>query len=724
MPKCSQDHDNPNGSRFCLQCGEQLVNQGIHPGLVLSNRYRIVRQLGQGGFGRTYLAEDINRFSELCVLKECAPIASQNSYAFQKAEELFEREASVLYKLQHSQIPRFRELFRVDLHGKAYLFLVQDYVEGETYRTLLVARKQQGLRFSELEVNQLLLQLLPVLDYIHSIGVIHRDISPDNLMLRNSDFLPVLIDFGGVKVAATVASQYARSGASITPPITLLGKVGYAPQEQMQMGLVFPHSDLYALAVTAIVLLTGKEPEELVNEHTWRWNWQQEVNLNPTFAAILDRMLLPTPSDRYQSANEVLQDLSSIVPIQSPNQSQRFTKVSSGNAQSQTQATVAVRGNAARSNNQPHSAAVTIPTSSGWSFTLRSIVLVVLLLLGASGVGWWAANFWLHSHQRTISAKDQTSPSSQTPQPTPTVQYSPQELAERQSLFEHTRALGINQNFMFGSQGLVDQMFSRQHPDLQHSLTSAPADADLRSQWYKTADELLDILEKQLSAAARGQLGSYTRDSLQLNVAAISKLHLGSKTLNELTDAQFFMLFPEQRGQNFIHTPLGQVWQAIAADKVTALQSGRISGQIVFEPNTTGQSVNSILLPGGGKAYIANLAKGQVLTVNLRANPKILLSIYSPSGKTKIFESSDPSGSETLTEDGFSWSSQLTESGFYEFVVVSTAAEPMDYQLSIAAENPAPPPSTEPSPSDVTTPTPSTEPSSSDTATPSPSVGL
>jgi serine/threonine-protein kinase len=111
--------------------------------------------------------------------------------------------------LQHPQIPRFRELLRINLEGKECLFLVQDHIEGQTYNSLLNSRKQLGLRFTEIETRQLLQQILPVLEYIHSVGVIHRDISPDNLMLRAFEQLPVLIDFGGVKqVAATVASQY------------------------------------------------------------------------------------------------------------------------------------------------------------------------------------------------------------------------------------------------------------------------------------------------------------------------------------------------------------------------------------------------------------------------------------------------------------------------------------------------------------------------------------
>ncbi|MEM6754953.1 MAG: inactive serine/threonine-protein kinase VRK3, partial [Cyanobacteria bacterium P01_C01_bin.38] len=165
--KCSKGHENPPGSRFCLHCGEKLVdtpeNQGIQPGITLGDRYVVVRQLGQGGFGKTYLAEDINRFREPCVLKEFSPQV-QTEYVLEKSEELFKREASVLYKLQHSQIPRFRELLRLSIDGKEYLFLVQDYVEGENYRSLLDNRLKQGMKFNEIQVKRLLQQILPVLD--------------------------------------------------------------------------------------------------------------------------------------------------------------------------------------------------------------------------------------------------------------------------------------------------------------------------------------------------------------------------------------------------------------------------------------------------------------------------------------------------------------------------------------------------------------------------------
>ncbi|MFM6155864.1 MAG: protein kinase domain-containing protein, partial [Sphaerospermopsis kisseleviana] len=234
-------------------------------------------------------------------------------------------EASVLYKLQHPQIPRFRELLRINFQGKESLFLVQDYIDGETYSSLLNSRQQRGLKFTEAEIRQLLVQILPVLEYIHSLGVIHRDISPDNLILRQGDQLPVLIDFGGVKqVAATVASQYYQSAGMPSPAHgTLVGKVGFAPPEQMQTGLVSAQSDLYALTVTILVLLTGKQPHELIDTYNLTWQWRQEVSISSALGKIIDKMLSPMAGDRYQTAGQLLQVLnpqtSNYQPTQPPN---------------------------------------------------------------------------------------------------------------------------------------------------------------------------------------------------------------------------------------------------------------------------------------------------------------------------------------------------------------------------------------------------------------------
>ncbi len=278
----------------------------IPSGTILKSRYRLDRVLGQGGFGRTYLAEDQGRFNERCVVKEYIPVQG-GDYALQKSRELFQREASTLYQIQHPQIPQFREMFE---QGRR-LFFVQDFVEGKTYGSLLNERIAIGKAFSEAEVMHLLEQVLPVLVYIHGKGIVHRDISPDNLMLREHDRLPVLIDFGVVK---EVAGQIQTSEA--TQQGTTVGKLGYSPSEQLQTGKVYPNSDLYSLAVTVVVLLTGKEPQDLLDETSMTWHWQQWVPaLSPRLVQVLNRMMNPRPHNRYESATEVLQALRSLTGL-------------------------------------------------------------------------------------------------------------------------------------------------------------------------------------------------------------------------------------------------------------------------------------------------------------------------------------------------------------------------------------------------------------------------
>ncbi|NEU73178.1 protein kinase [Hassallia byssoidea VB512170] len=707
---CSKGHENPAGSRFCLHCGEKLdrnlMSQGIQPGQTLGDRYIIVRLLGQGGFGRTHLAEDINRFRELCVLKEFSPQV-QTPYVLQKAEELFQREATVLYKLQHPQIPRFRELFRSNLGGKEYLFLVQDYVEGQPYNALLNTRLQQGLRFSEAEVRQLLLQILPVLDYIHSLGVIHRDISPDNLILRTADQLPILIDFGGVKqVVATVASEYYQHGAGATPPATLLGKVGYAPSEQMQTGLVSPHSDLYALAATVLVLLTGRQPQELIDTYTLTWQWRRSVSLSPNLEQVLERMLSPIPGDRFQSARQVLNALNSSPVNYPPTQSTEPTS-----------ATVAVAptpplppnptswGRMCPPSPTPPSPDIPQPKNS---WTSGKSLLVGLALAGVVGVGWLGTNLILS--RGGDSSQDTAQPTPSNNQPTdPLAKYAPEERARKEKLGDRRQQLGIDFNFYVD---LVNQIFWEKNPSLKgRKLSDNPEDDSLRAEWDKTAAELLDKLAP-LSKNARQQLGNYTAAQRDRAKAEVNEINVGSRSLYDLANVAFYQQFPEQQGKNFIDTPIGQVWQGFVSDKVQAIVSGRAFEKLVFDKGANSKTVSGTLKTADGKVFIAELTKNQLMDVKLQANSRILLSVYSPSGKIKFLEDSTKR----------SLSTELPEDGYYEFVVVSTASKSVDYQLSITAENPAPPPSPTPTPTETSTPilTPTPTPTLTPTPTPTP----
>ncbi|BAU12178.1 serine/threonine protein kinase [Leptolyngbya sp. NIES-3755] len=266
----------------------------ISPNTIIHKRYRIHDVLGQGGLGRTYLAFDQERFEERCVLKEFAPVGISEQ-SLPKARELFNREAKILHQIKHPQIPEFSAFFEEDER----LFLVQQFIEGETYAKLLYQRLDHNQVFSEAEVVQLFKALLPVLSTVHDQGILHRDISIDNMMLSNG--MPVLIDFG-------VGTQLNLN----QPPSSFVGKPGYSPFEQLSEGRCLPSSDLYALAICAIVLLSGRQPNHLLAPKNGSAAWRSCITVTDTFAQILSRMLAFLPEERYQSADEVLYALQAI----------------------------------------------------------------------------------------------------------------------------------------------------------------------------------------------------------------------------------------------------------------------------------------------------------------------------------------------------------------------------------------------------------------------------
>jgi serine/threonine protein kinase len=283
---------------------------------ILQQRYRILRSIGEGAFGRTYLASDQSRFGEQCAVKElCMSTGSRSRLS--KAREFFQQEAALLYQLQHPQIPRFWATFE----ERDRMFLVQDFIPGRTYEQLLSDRASHGQTFTEAEVWRFLLQVLPVLGYIHSQGVVHQDIAPDNIILRENDFLPVLIDFGVVKQLANRLQGEQNSSGNIN-----VGKPGYAPVEQLGSGYAYPNSDLYALAVTAVVLLTGRPAVDLFEGEKINWSWRNWIPISDGLANVLGKMLSYQPLDRYQSSVEVFQALQSIsIPTDRPDQFKPIT---------------------------------------------------------------------------------------------------------------------------------------------------------------------------------------------------------------------------------------------------------------------------------------------------------------------------------------------------------------------------------------------------------------
>jgi serine/threonine-protein kinase len=293
-PVCPNPH-NPNQGDVCQTCGAKLL---------LKDRYRVIQALGQGGFGATFLAIDEQLPGQPnCVIKQLRPgngSAAPAPHVLEMAQNLFEREAETLGRIgNHPQVPRLLDYFVINEE----FYLIQEYVSGATLQQEI---KRSG-PLSEHGVKQFLNEILPVLEYIHQHQVIHRDIKPANIIRRAQDGKLVLIDFGAVKYQDQQRQATASEHTALTS--YAIGTPGFAPPEQMAMRPV-PASDLYALGVTCIYLLTGKSPKDLkYDPNTGELEWQRHVQISDHFAKVLKKMLEMSVRARYQSANEIFRDL-------------------------------------------------------------------------------------------------------------------------------------------------------------------------------------------------------------------------------------------------------------------------------------------------------------------------------------------------------------------------------------------------------------------------------
>lgn len=322
-PNCRKPQ-NTGDAKFCQTCGARLR---------LGDRYRALKLIGQGGFGRTFLAVDEGKNisiehlyksqeleeqaesqthnlqisssgtlreqnatkpqnSAFCVIKQLlprGPIANSP-----KAIEFFQQEAERLATLgQHPQIPKLLAHFETE----SAQYLVQEYMDGQNLEAVV---RQDG-PLTERQVRDLLADLLPVIRFIHSYQVIHRDIKPENIIRPDNNEHLVLVDFGASKYATETV--LARTG-------TVIGSAGYVAPEQA-MGRAEFTSDLYSLGVTCVYLLTGIHPFDLysVSEDAWVWSQYLPKSISSRLRRVLDKLLQKATNQRYRNATEVLEDL-------------------------------------------------------------------------------------------------------------------------------------------------------------------------------------------------------------------------------------------------------------------------------------------------------------------------------------------------------------------------------------------------------------------------------
>lgn len=269
---------------------------------VLGGRYQIIRILGKGGFGETYLARDQHCQEQICVVKKLV-LGTDDPSMLQIARRLFAEEAKALYKLgRHEQIPQLL----ADFEENQEFFLVQEFIDGCD----LDHEIRSGNQLSEAFVIQLLQDILEVLAFVHQNNKIHRDIKPSNIIRRKQDNKIVLIDFGCVKTVSTQIHSYQVQSLTVQ-----VGTPGYMPEEQKQ-GKPKLNSDIYAVGMVAIQALTGVQPYRLSKDSNGEVIWRNIAQVSDKLVHILNKMVRCNADERYKSAADVLQELSHIAAPQ------------------------------------------------------------------------------------------------------------------------------------------------------------------------------------------------------------------------------------------------------------------------------------------------------------------------------------------------------------------------------------------------------------------------
>ncbi|MGD1919193.1 MAG: VIT domain-containing protein, partial [Pleurocapsa sp.] len=279
---CSQPH-NDRDAQTCHTCGTNLL---------LQNRYRALQLIGQGGFGRTFKGIDESQHNQpYYAIKQFW--IEPNNLDKAKAAKLFEQEAERLEVLgKHTNIPALQNYF---IAGQEQ-YLVQEFISGDNLAKEKICDEQK--------IRQLLCNLLPLIQFVHSHKVIHRDIKPENIIRRHQDSSLVLVDFGAAKVVTE---------ATVDKTGTVIGSAAYTAPEQLKGKAVFA-SDIYSLGVTCVYLLTQIHPFNLFEsgENTWNWRHYLSQPVSKELGNVLDKMLEGGINQRYDSTWEILQDLQGI----------------------------------------------------------------------------------------------------------------------------------------------------------------------------------------------------------------------------------------------------------------------------------------------------------------------------------------------------------------------------------------------------------------------------
>ena len=629
-------------------------------GQLIVGRYRLEQCLSQGAQGAVWRASDQLAAAAPVVLRYLtAPID------LERAAELWSQLQGVL----HPQVPRLGAATR-DADG---LWLVREWQNGRTYQQLLALRGERQLVFGAGEVLLLLRQLLPVLAVLHGQELVHGDLCPANLLRRDSDGLPVLLDFGLV------------CGSAFATP-------AYAPPELVQGTPPQPWMDLYSLGVTALVLLSGDPPEKLLDPVSLRWRWPAALTSEPQLQELLTRLIGGEGAQRFPSAAQALiaaQALAmpdstgpvpradrtvalvpppapaTVAPARSPE------PVATAPADpplppepSEPDLPPPVSGPAAAKAAPPPALPRTRAEEREEAAEGNLWPVVIALVLSAvagTALGWW----WLSRGKPGLPT---TESALQLPSSLP-----PAEVDQRQQLLNRLRAMQVDRAWFLK---LVDASLLAQFPERGGRLpTDSAADAPLRKVWNELAEEWLARVE-QLPLDIRRRLGSYSEGDWERRQQSLVSQGLSPSVLRQLVSGSAQALLPGRPGAEIPAEPFRQLWYAAAEQSLANVQIEVIAAQSLETRVLTAQ-----VEAGGARLFPIRLPAGYRLVLGVNGSPLMQMSVFAAGG-----ELLDPKGPLRVVSLGAQKSSPV------QLLVINEGVAPGLITLSLRADPPAPQP--------------------------------
>jgi serine/threonine-protein kinase len=663
-----------------------MASSAVVAGQVIGGRYRLERRLGEGPpedpQGVLWLARDQLAADAPSALRSIGPDHDQA-----RARELWSRLQGVL----HPQVPRFGAV----IAEADRLWLVRDWQAGRTFQELLEARRERQLVFGPGEVLLLLRQLLPVLAALHSQDLLHGDLSPANLLRRDSDGLPVLLDFGLLRGTSPSggSSDGARVGA--TP--------GYAPPELARGEPAQPWMDLHALGVVALVLLSGDEPEKLLDPVTLDWRWPAVLESEPALRQQLVRLLARDPAQRFASAGQALvafQQLEMpestgpvpradrtvvLVPPAAPPPSEAAAAagVAEGGSEASPAPAAVSDPEVALGTGSP--AADVLPASpppppAGLPRYLEKeeaaegglwpvLIALVLSAVAGTALGWW----WLGRGQAPPPPSREISTEPPTSLP-------PAEVDQRQQLLNRLRAMQVDRGWFLS---LIDASLLAQYPERKGRLPSdALEDAPLRRVWNELSEEWLARVE-QLPLAIRRRLGSFSGADWDRRQADLVREGLSSEVLQELVSGSARNLLPGPASQAIPAEPYRQLWYAAAELTLANLQIEPIEVRSQIT-----QVVSADVPASGARLFPIKVPTDHGLVVGVNGTPLLQMSLFAPDGRLLA-----PRGALRVVNLGTQKASPV------QLLVTNEGVAPARISLSLRADPPPPPPpAAEPAP--------------------------